>query len=359
MPSAPAHSTIRPIYKPENIMNHYYLAINGQQAGPYPSEQVIEMIRDKKVDASTLGFTRGMSNWTTLDLIPEFHAYFRASSGMAAPPPVPTAGTFGRRSHEIDFEIFGDDLQFVEITLDPNETVIAEAGSFMFMSQGIQMETQLGDGSTENKGLFGKVLDAGKRVLTGESLFMTTFTARGVGRDTVAFAAPYPGKVVPLDLGQLGGTMICQKDAFLCAAKGTAVGIEFSRKIGRGLFGGEGFILQRLTGDGLAFVHAGGTIVERSLKPGESFRVDTGCLVAFQPTVHYDIQFVGGFKNTLFGGEGLFFATLSGPGRVWLQSLPFSRLADRIFAAAPRAGGSRVDQGSVLGNLGDLIGGDR
>jgi uncharacterized protein (TIGR00266 family) len=339
-------------------MNHYYLAINGQQAGPFPSEQIIEMIRDRKVDGSTLGFTRGMSNWTTLELIPEFNPYFRNATGMGAPPPVPANGTFGRRSHEIDFEIFGDDMQFVEITLDPNETVIAEAGSFMFMSQGIQMETQLGDGSSDDNGLLGKVLAAGKRVLTGESLFMTTFTARGASRDTVSFAAPYPGKIVPLDLAQLGGTMICQKDAFLCAAKGTAVGIEFSRKIGRGLFGGEGFILQRLTGDGLAFMHAGGTIVERSLKPGESLRVDTGCLVAFQPSVSYDIQFIGGFKNKLFGGEGLFFATLTGPGRVWLQSLPFSRLADRIFASAPRAGGNRVDQGSVLGSLGDMIGGD-
>jgi uncharacterized protein (TIGR00266 family) len=339
--------------------NYYYLAINGQQAGPFPSEQVVQMIRDKKVDASTLAFTKGMSNWTTLDLIPEFHTYFRGQGVALAPPPVPSAGTFGRRSHEIDFEIFGDDMQFVEITLDPNETVVAEAGSFMFMTQGIHMETQFGDGSQEHSGLLDKVFAAGKRVLTGESLFMTAFTARSAKRENVSFAAPYPGKIVPLDLAQLGGTMICQKDAFLCAAKGTAVGIEFSRKIGRGLFGGEGFILQRLTGDGLAFVHAGGTIVDRTLGPGESLRVDTGCLVAFQPTITYDIQFIGGFKNVLFGGEGLFFATLSGPGRVWLQSLPFSRLADRIFAAAPRAGGKNVDQGSILGGLGDLIGGDR
>lgn len=339
-------------------MNYYYLAVDGKQMGPFPTEQVVQMIRENKVTPGTLAFTKGMSNWTTIDIIPEFHSYFRPQGGAGvAPPPVPT-GSFGRRSHEIDFEISGDDLQFVEITLDPGETVIAESGSMMYMSSGIQMATEFGDGSEPNKGFLGKVLDAGKRVITGESLFMTHFTARGHARDVIAFAAPYPGRIIPFDLAQLGGTMICQKDAFLCAAKGTAVGVEFSRKIGRGLFGGEGFILQRLQGDGLAFIHAGGAHVERDLKPGETLRVDTGCLVAFQPSVNYDIQFVGGIKNTIFGGEGLFFATLTGPGRVWLQSLPFSRLADRIFAAAPRAGGSRSESGSVLGNLGDIIGGE-
>jgi uncharacterized protein (TIGR00266 family) len=220
------------------------------------------------------------------------------------------------------------------------------------------METQFGDGATQNEGFFSKVLDAGKRVLTGESLFITTFTARGAAREKVAFAAPYPGKIIAMNLAQLGGRMICQKESFLCAAKGTKVGIEFSRKIGRGLFGGEGFILQRLEGDGYAFVHAGGTIVERTLAPGETFRVDTGCLVAFQPTVNYDIQFVGGIKNTLFGGEGLFFATVTGPGKVWLQSLPFSRLADRVYAAAPQGGGKNVGEGSILGQVGRVLDGD-
>jgi uncharacterized protein (TIGR00266 family) len=288
---------------------------------------------------------------------PEFRAQLSSGGNGMTPPPVPANTTWGKRSHEIDFEVFGDDLQFVEITLDPNETVIAEAGAMMYMTQGVQMQTQMGDGSQPDQGLMGKLLQVGKRVLVGESLFMTAFTARGGGRDKVAFAAPYPGKIVPMDLSQLGGTMICQKDSFLCAAKGTSIGIEFTRRLGTGLFGGEGFILERLTGDGLAFVHAGGTIIEKDLRPGETLRVDTGCLVAFQPSVSYDIQFVGGIKNTLFGGEGLFFATLTGPGRVYLQSLPFSRLADRIIAAAPKIGGSRVGEGSVLGGLGNLLDG--
>lgn len=336
--------------------NFYYLAIDGKQAGPFPADVVTQMIREGKANASTLAFTKGMSNWTTLDLIAEFRPHFRTES--LALPPMPKPGAVHRRSHEIDFEVFGDDLQFVEITLDPNETVVAEAGAFMFMTNGVQMETQMGDGSNPSAGLMDKVLQVGKRVFTGESLFMTTFTARGARRERVAFAAPYPGKIIALDLAQMGGTMICQKQSFLCAAKGTAIGIEFTRRIGAGLFGGEGFILQRLTGDGLAFVHAGGTIVDRDLGPGETLRVDTGCLVAFQPSVSYDIQFVGGIKNTLFGGEGLFFATLTGPGRVYLQSLPFSRLADRIFASAPRAGGKRVGEGSILGGIGDLLDGD-
>lgn len=337
-------------------MHTYYLAINGQQQGPFTVEQIIAIVRDGRADASTLAFTRGMATWTPLAHIPELRAHVAPAGTGMMPPPVPTGG-YGKRSHEIDFEIFGDDLQFVEIALDPNETVIAEAGSMMYMTQGVEMQTQMGDGSNPTEGFMGKLMQVGKRVLTGESLFMTTFTARGAARDKVAFAAPYPGKIVPMDLAQLGGMMICQKESFLCAAKGTAIGIEFTRRIGAGFFGGEGFILERLTGDGLAFVHAGGTIVEKQLGPGEMLKVDTGCLVAFQPSVAYDIQFVGGFKNTLFGGEGLFFATLTGPGRVYLQSLPFSRLADRIFAAAPRAGGKRHEEGSVLGNLGNLLDG--
>jgi uncharacterized protein (TIGR00266 family) len=260
--------------------------------------------------------------------------------------------------HEIDYKIYGDDMQFVEVELDPMEAVVAEAGGMMFMDQGIEMETIFGDGSQQNSGFLGSLLGAGKRLLTGESLFMTVFQNRGHGKQKVAFGAPYPGKIIPLHLSQLGGEIVCQKDAFLCAAKGVSVGIAFNRKIGAGLFGGEGFIMQRLQGDGWTFVHAGGTIVQRELGVGEVLRVDTGCIVAFQPTVQFDIQYVGKIKTALFGGEGLFFATLRGPGHVWLQSLPLSRLADRLIAASPKAGGSGREEGSILGGLGRLIDGD-
>lgn len=262
-------------------------------------------------------------------------------------------------NHEIDYKLYGDDMQFVEVELDPQETVIAEAGSLMMMDDQVQMETIFGDGSKSNQsGLMGKLLGAGKRVLTGESLFMTTFTNVGTGKKHVSFASPYPGKIIPMDLSQINGKLICQKDAFLAAAKGVSVGIEFQRKIGTGFFGGEGFIMQKLEGDGMAFVHAGGTIHKRELQAGETLRVDTGCLVAMTGTVDYNIEFVGGVKTALFGGEGLFFATLRGPGTVWIQSLPFSRLASRIFAAAPQRGGSK-GEGSLAGGLFDLLGGDR
>lgn len=265
-------------------------------------------------------------------------------------------------AHEIDYEIFGDDMQFVEIGLDQNETVIAEAGAMMMMSQGIQMETIFGDGSSQDQGgLVGKLFGAGKRVLTGESLFMTAFTNRAYDKQHVSFAAPYPGKIIPMDLREYNGKIICQRDAFLCAAKGVSVSIDFRRKLGVGFFGGEGFIMERLEGDGLAFLHAGGTIIKKELMPGETLRVDTGCLVAMTGGVHYDIQYVGNVKTAFFGGEGLFFATLTGPGSVWIQSLPFSRLADRIFAAAPHAGGRRRDEGGVLdvlGGIGNLFDGD-
>jgi len=260
--------------------------------------------------------------------------------------------------HEIDYKIHGDDMQFVEIELDPSEAVVAEAGGMMFMDDGIAMETVFGDGSQRNSGLMGALMGAGKRLLTGESLFMTVFQNQGSGKKRVAFGAPYPGKIVPVHLNQLGGELIAQKDSFLCAAKGVSVGIAFQRRLGAGLFGGEGFIMQRLTGDGWAFVHAGGTLYERDLLPGEILRVDTGCIVAFQPTINYDIQMVGGIKSALFGGEGLFFATLRGPGKIWLQSLPFSRLAGRIVAAAPRTGRGGREEGSVLGGLGRMIDGD-
>jgi uncharacterized protein (TIGR00266 family) len=260
--------------------------------------------------------------------------------------------------HEIDFKVWGDDMQFVEVELDPMEAAVAEAGGMMFMEDGIEMETIFGDGSQQNKGLLGALLGAGKRLLTGESLFMTVFQNRGSGKKKIAFGAPYPGKIIPLHLSQLGGELLAQKDSFLCAAKGVSIGIAFTRRLGAGFFGGEGFILQRLQGDGLAFVHAGGTVYERDLAPGELLRVDTGCIVAFQPSIEYDIQFVGGIKTALFGGEGLFFATLRGPGKVWLQSLPLSRLASRIVAAAPQTGSGGREEGSLLGGLGRIIDGD-
>jgi uncharacterized protein (TIGR00266 family) len=263
-----------------------------------------------------------------------------------------------RSAHEIDFEIFGDDMQFVEIELDPNETAIAEAGAMMYMDGGIEMQTILGDGSKESESVMGKIFGAGKRVLTGESLFMTAYTNRGGGKQRVAFGAPYPGKIIALDLADLGGELLCQKTAFLCAAKGVSVEIAFQKKLGVGLFGGEGFILQRLRGDGFVFAHAGGTIIEKELKPMERMRVDTGCIAALQKGIDYNIEFVGGVKTALFGGEGIFFATVTGPGKVWLQSLPFSRLAERIIASAPQMGGQQRGQGSILGGLGDLLGGD-
>jgi uncharacterized protein (TIGR00266 family) len=260
--------------------------------------------------------------------------------------------------HVIDYHIHGDDMQFVEVELDPSEAVIAEAGGMMYMDEGIAMETIFGDGSQQNSGFMGALLGAGKRLLTGESLFMTVFMNQGAGKRKVAFGAPYPGKIIPIHLSELGGEFITQKDSFLCAAKGVSIGIAFQKRLGAGLFGGEGFIMQRLTGDGLAFLHAGGTLLERTLAPGEMLRVDTGCIVGFQPSVSYDIQFVGGIKTALFGGEGLFFATLRGPGKIWLQSLPFSRLAGRIIAAAPKTGRGGKGEGSLLGGLGRVLDGD-
>src|ERR1043165_3659378 len=255
----------------------------------------------------------------------------------------------------VDYEIFGDDMQFMEIELDPGEAAIGEAGAMMMMQDGIQMDTIFGDGSAQQQagGLMGKLLGAGKRLITGESLFTTIFHNEGSGKRRVAFAAPYPGKILPVKLSEMGGQLICQKDSFLCAARGVSLGIAFQRKLGVGLFGGEGFIMQKLEGDGMAFVHAGGTLAIRDLQPGETLRVDTGCVVAYQPSVDFDIQYVGQLKSALFSGEGLFFATLRGPGRVWLQSLPISRLANRIIAAAPSAGGRRKEEGSLLGNLGN------
>lgn len=267
-----------------------------------------------------------------------------------------------RRAHEIDYQIYGDDMQFVEISLDPGETVVAEAGAMMYMDSAIHSDTIFGDGSDRDKGkgLMDKVMGAGKRVLTGESLFMTTFTNQGSAKKVVAFAAPYPGKVIPLDLADCGGQIICQRDAFLCAAKGINIEIAFQRKIGAGLFGGEGFIMQRLVGDGLAFLHAGGTIIKKELQDGEIMKLDTGCLVAMTAGIDYDVAFVGNLKSAIFGGEGLFLATLKGPGEIWLQSIPFSRLANRIYAAAGKGGGKSKGEGGLLGGVGlkNLLGND-
>lgn len=260
------------------------------------------------------------------------------------------------QAHEIDYTIHGDDMQVVSIELDPQETVIAEAGAMNWMDEHVTFEAKMGDGSQPDQGVLGKLLSAGKRVITGESLFITHFTNSGRAKQEVAFAAPYPGKIVPLHLDAIGGEFICQKDAFLCAAFGTRIDITFTKRLGTGFFGGEGFILQRLTGNGLAFLHAGGTIVKKELK-GETIKVDTGCIVGFSPNLDYDIQMAGGLKSMFFGGEGLFLATLRGTGTVYLQSLPFSRLADRVLKHAPRAGGSSKGEGSVLGGIGRLIDG--
>ncbi len=259
-------------------------------------------------------------------------------------------------NHEIGYKVLGEEMQCVEVELDPQETVMGEPGSFMAMDQDIQMATIFGDGSQQTGGLMGKLFSAGKRLLTGESLFMTAFTNVGSEKKKVMFAAPYPGKILPMNLQELGNKIICQKDSFLCAAKGVSVGIEFQKKLGTGLFGGEGFIMQRLEGDGMAFVHAGGHVVEKTLLPGDMLKVDTGCIVAFTHHIDYDIQFVGGIKNTLFGGEGVFFATLRGPGKVWIQSLPISRLAGRILQFGT---GARREEGSILGGLGNLLDGDK
>lgn len=257
------------------------------------------------------------------------------------------------KNHEIDYKLMGEEMQCVEIELDPQEAVIAEPGSFMMMNDGVQMQTLFGDGN--EKGFMGKLFSAGKRLLTGENLFMTVYTNNAQDKRRVTFAAPYSGKIIPMDLSKLGEKIICQKDSFLCAAQGVTVGIEFQKKLGTGLFGGEGFIMQKLEGDGMAFVHSGGHVIERDLQPGELLKVDTGCIVAFTSTVHYDIQFIGGVKNTLFGGEGMFYATLRGPGKIWVQTLPISRLAGRILSYGH---GGRKEEGSILGGLGNLLDGD-
>lgn len=328
----------------------YYLDAARQQVAA-PEADLPSLIARGAITPATMVWTQGAAAWQ-----PASQALPQLFAGLsAAPPPIPPA--MGQRSHAVDYEIIGNEMQIVEVELDPAETVIAEAGAMNYMDSDIQFETKMGDGSAPTGGFGGILKTIGKRVLTGESIFMTHFTNRGMGKKRVAFGAPYPGKIIPMNLTEMGGEIICQKDAFLCAAYGTSVGIAFNKRIGVGLFGGEGFIMQRLRGDGLAFIHAGGTIIKRELK-GEKLLVDTGCLVALTPSVQYDIERVGGLKSMFFGGEGLFFATLQGHGTVWLQSLPFSRLADRIIAHAPSAGGSSAGEGSVLGGLGRLLDGN-
>ena len=343
----------------------WYVAQNNQPVGPMTLDELVSRLATLGDQARIYG--PGLADWTPARQVPVVAQRLGVAAPptagaprAAAPPPISYASAGGgqrRPADVIDYEIFGNEMQYVEVTLDPGETVLAEAGAMMYMAPGIQMQTVFGDPSQQQQGFLGKLASAGKRVITGESLFVTTFTASGAGRQVVAFAAPYPGKIIPLHLDQHGGEIICQKDSFVCAARGVSINIAFQKKNGVGLFGGEGFIMQRLTGDGIALVHAGGTILNRQLAAGETIRLDTGCLVALERTVNYDIQFVGGFKNAVFGGEGLFLATVTGPGRVWLQSLPFSRLAGRVLANAPGLGGKSRDEGSILNQIGGGLGG--
>jgi uncharacterized protein (TIGR00266 family) len=325
----------------------WHLAIGGHQIGPIPEAEIRARIAAKTVDGSTLGWAPGMAQWTPLSEIPAFARDLGASDRATVPPP-PTPG---RRAHDIDFSIHGGEMQFVEVELDPGECAIAEAGTMIYMTQGIGMETVFGDADPASQDFVGKLLGAGRRLLSGESLFLTVYENRAQERHRVAFGAPHPGKILAMDLAALGGELLCQKSSFLCAAHGVQIGIAFQRRIGAGLFGGEGSIMQRLQGDGLAFVHAGGHVHALDLAAGETLRVDTGCLVACQPGIDFDVEYVGAIKTALFGGEGLFFATLRGPGRVWIQSLPLSRLAGRLLAAAT----TRKEEGSILGGIGQVL----
>lgn len=328
-------------------MSSWYLSYDGNQIGPMDKAEVVS---HAKKNQKGYAWRHGYAEWLPISQIDELSTV--ATGRIPAPP------TRARqRADEIDFKIIGAEMQFVEVELDPGESAVAEAGAMMYKDAAIGMQTLFGDGSETRGGFMDKLLGAGKRLLTGESLFITVFTHNGSGKARVAFGAPYPGNIIPVPLPSVGGTLICQKDSFLCAAKGVSIGIHLQRKILTGLFGGEGFIMQKLAGDGMVFMHAGGTVVERKLEPGEVLNVDTGCIVALEKTVNFDIEQAGGIKTALFGGEGLFFATLHGPGRIWLQSLPFSRLAGRMLQAAPQKGGS-VGEGSILGSLGNLINGD-
>lgn len=333
-------------------MHQWFLSINGQQVGPYDQATAAAQARQ---NPGAFCWRQGFQNWLPVGQVAEL--FQPAPAGAPAGMPVPS----GQRADEVDFKVFGEDVQFVEIELDPGESCVAEAGSMMYKDATVKMESVFGDGtqSQASGGFMGKLLGAGKRLISGESLFTTVFTHAGAsGKNKVAFAAPYPGTVLPLSLAKYGGRLICQKDAFLCAARGVSIGIHFQRKVLTALFGGEGFIMQKLEGDGMVFVHCGGTLVEKELRAGEVLHVDTGCVAAMTQTVSFDIEQVGGVKSMIFGGEGVFFAKMTGPGHVWIQSLPFSRLAGRIFAAAPQTGGGGVGEGSILGGLGTLLGGD-
>lgn len=331
----------------------WYLALGGQAQGPVTVEDVAARLSAGQINGETLVYGPGVPQWAPLRTVP---ALAGLQTTAAAPPPPPPPGS--GQADEIDYKVLGEEMQYVEVELDPGESAVAEAGAMLYMTQNIEMNTIFGDGRAgqANQGILDSLLGAGKRLIMGESLFMTIFTNQGAGKGQIAFAAPYAGKIVPVNLAQLGGELICQKEAFLCAARGVALEIAFQKRFGVGLFGGEGFIMERLLGTGWVFMHAGGNVFQMDLAPGQTLKVDTGCLVALMPGVNYDIEFVGGIKNALFGGEGLFLARLTGPGHVWLQSLPFSRLAGRIFAAAPQGGGKKRDEGSILpGALGTFF----
>lgn len=344
----------------------WYLAYNGQQIGPMEEAQARQQAQ---ANSDGLAWRDGFIQWLPIQQVPELFPtplpqksvpYITkypqaAATEKAAAPQVSMAVV----TDEVDYKIVGKEMQFVEIELDPGESAVAEAGAMMYKTPDIAMDTLFGDGSraTAQGGLMDKLVGAGKRLLTGESLFITVFTHTGQGKAHVAFGAPYPGNIIPVKLTDVGGTLICQKDSFLCAARGVQIGIYFQRKIMTGLFGGEGFIMQKLEGSGMVFMHAGGTVVEKVLQPGETIHIDTGCVVAFEPIVQFDVQQAGNIKTALFGGEGLFFAVLRGPGRIWLQSLPFSRLAGRMLQAAPQRGGSK-GEGSVMPGFGGFFGGD-
>ena len=329
-------------------MSQWYLSYDGNQIGPFDKEQA--MAHAQK-NPNGYVWREGFAEWLPISQIGELSSSLREVPG----PPPSARGT----ADEIDFKIIGSEMQFVEVELDPGESAVAEAGAMMYKDSSIDMETVFGDasGASQGGGFMDKLLGAGKRLLTGESLFMTVFTHNGQGKAHVAFGAPYPGNIIPVPLPSVGGCLICQKDSFLCAAKGVSIGIHLQRKILTGLFGGEGFVMQKLEGDGLVFVHAGGTVVDRELRPGEVLHVDTGCIVAMESSVQFEIQQAGNIKTALFGGEGLFFATLHGPGKIWLQSLPFSRLAGRMLQASPERGGGK-GEGSILGSLGGFFDGD-
>lgn len=331
-------------------MSQWYLSVDGKQIGPMDPAQAAAQA---KANPKGFAWREGLVDWQPIASIAELNT----APGAPAPAPPPTiqAG-----ADEIDYKIFGAEMQFVEVELDPGESAVAEAGAMIYKGSSVDMQTAFGDGAAPAGGegsFMDKLVGAGKRLITGESLFITVFTHTGQGKAHVAFGAPYPGNIIPVPLTRVNGCLICQKDSFLCAAKGVSIGIHLQKKILTGLFGGEGFIMQKLEGDGMVFVHAGGTVVERQLQAGEVLDVDTGCIVALEQTVKFDIRQAGNIKTALFGGEGLFFATLHGPGKIWLQSLPFSRLAGRMLQAAPQKGGSR-GEGSLLGSIGGLIDGD-